>query len=164
MFFITEFDDPFPRLEKTTMTQGLSGKIEDVHSFPCRKPYCQPHLYPHFFLSFFFLIFFCVLRLHLQHMKILRLGIELKLQLPPYATATAVRDPSCVCDLHHRWQTSLRSLTHWILNPLSKARDQTHNLIVPSQIHFHCATTGTTILFFFKIPKEVDSSPASEKS
>ena len=31
-----------------------------------------------------------------------------------------------------------RSLTHW-----SKARDWIHNLMVPSQIHFHWAMTGT---------------------
>ena len=30
-----------------------------------------------------------------------------------------------------------------ILNTLSKARDRTQNLMVPSRIHFHCATTGT---------------------
>ena len=30
-----------------------------------------------------------------------------------------------------------------ILNPLSEARDRTHNPVVPSQIHFRCATTGT---------------------
>ena len=30
-----------------------------------------------------------------------------------------------------------------ILNLLSKSRDRTHNLIVPSRIHFHCTTTGT---------------------
>ena len=34
-------------------------------------------------------------------------------------------------------------LQHQILNPLGKARDQTRNLIVPSQICFHCTTTGT---------------------
>lgn len=31
-------------------------------------------------------------------MKILRLGDELELQLPVYATAIATLDPSCVCD------------------------------------------------------------------
>ena len=31
----------------------------------------------------------------------------------------------------------------WILNPLSEARDWTHNFMVPSWIHFHCATMGT---------------------
>ena len=46
-------------------------------------------------------------------------------------------DPSLVCDLHHSsWQ-------HQILNPLSKARDQTRNPMVLSQICFRCATTGT---------------------
>jgi len=46
-------------------------------------------------------------------------------------------DPNLICDLHHRsWQ-------RWILNPLSKARDQTCNLMVPSWIHFRCAMKGT---------------------
>ena len=39
--------------------------------------------------------------------------------------------------LHHG------SPQRWILNPLSKARDQTRNLMVPSRIHFHCTMTGT---------------------
>ena len=46
-------------------------------------------------------------------------------------------DPSHICDLHHSSQQ------HWILNLLSEVRDWTFNLMVPSQIHFHCATTGT---------------------
>ena len=48
-----------------------------------------------------------------------RLGVKLEMQLPAYATATATPDPSCVCNLHHSsWQ-------HRILNPLSKASNQT---------------------------------------
>ena len=35
---------------------------------------------------------------------------------------------------------------HQILNPLSNAKDGTHNLIVPSQIRFRCAMTGTPVL------------------
>ena len=50
--------------------------------------------------------------------------------------------PSCICDLHHSSQK------HRILNPLSKARDWTPNLMVPSQIHFCCTTTGTLQLLF----------------
>ena len=42
---------------------------------------------------------------------------------------------------HSSWQRP-------ILNPLSKARDRTHNLRVPSQIRFHCATRGTPPLPF----------------
>ena len=55
-----------------------------------------------------------------------RLGVELELQLLVTATATATPDLSCICDLHHS------SRQHQILNPLSEARDLTHNLIVPS--------------------------------
>ena len=55
---------------------------------------------------FLFFIFFCFLGPHPWHMKV----------------------PSRVCGLHHSsWQ-------HWILNPLSKVRDQTHNLMDTSWI------------------------------
>ena len=70
-------------------------------------------------------------------MKIPKLGVESELQLPGYTTATAMQDLSHICDLHHNsWQ-------HWILNPQSKARDQTRMLMDPSQIRFCCATTAT---------------------
>uniref|UniRef100_A0A8D0T782 Uncharacterized protein n=2 Tax=Sus scrofa TaxID=9823 RepID=A0A8D0T782_PIG len=35
---------------------------------------------------------------------------------------------------------------HRILNPLSKARDRTRNLMVPSWICSHCTTVGTPIM------------------
>ena len=35
------------------------------------------------------------------------------------------------------------SRQRWIFNPLSEARDRIRNLMVPSQICFHCTTTGT---------------------
>ena len=84
-----------------------------------------------------FSFFFCLFRPHLRHMEVPRLGVQLELQLPAYATAIAKWDPSRICDLHQSsWQ-------HQILNPLSEARDQTFNLMVPSQIRFHFTTTGT---------------------
>ena len=43
---------------------------------------------------------------------------------------------SHVFDLHHSSQQ------HCILNPLNEARDWTRLLMVPSWIHFHCATLG----------------------
>ena len=68
------------------------------------------------FVTFFFFFFFYWL--HLRHVEIIGPGVELELQLLAYAVATATLDPSCVCNLHHSlWQ-------HWILNSLSKARDQ----------------------------------------
>ena len=60
-------------------------------------------------------------------------------QLLVYTTATAMLHPSHVCDLHHSSQQ------YQIFKPLSKAKDQTHNLMVSSWIHFHCAMTGTPL-------------------
>ena len=58
------------------------------------------------------------------------------------ARATAMWDPSRICNLHHSsWQRQ-------ILNPLSEARDRTRNLMVPSWIHFHCAMMGTPRFVF----------------
>ena len=55
-------------------------------------------------------------------------------------------DPSLIYDLHHSsWQ-------HWIVNPLSEARDGTCNLMVPSRIRFHCATMGTPGIFVLDLP------------
>ena len=34
-------------------------------------------------------------------LEVPRLGVKSELQLPAYATATAMQDPSCVFDLHH---------------------------------------------------------------
>ena len=46
------------------------------------------------------------------------------------------RSKLCLWPTPSSWQ-------HQILNPLSKARDRTYNLTVPSQIHFHCTTIRT---------------------
>ena len=70
-------------------------------------------------------------------MEVPKLWVKLELQQPAYTTATAMSDPSRMCDLYHS------SLQHWILNPLSKARDQTCVLMDASQISYHWAMTGT---------------------
>ena len=80
---------------------------------------------------------FCFLGLHSWHMEVPRLGAESELQLLAYTTATATSYSSWVCDLHHS------SSQHRILNPLSKARDQTGILTDTSKIRFRCATMGT---------------------
>ena len=88
---------------------------------------------PFDFLSFFF----GFLRLHPWRMEVPRLGVESELQLPASTTATAMRDPSHICDLHHSsWQP-------WVLNPLSKARDRIHFLMDTSQVLYHGAMMGT---------------------
>ena len=84
-----------------------------------------------------FFFFSCFLGLHSWHMEVSRLGVQSELRLLATATATTTSDPSHVCDLHHS------SGPRQIFNPLSEARDGTRNLMVPSQIHFRCTTTGT---------------------
>ena len=122
---------------------------------------------PFYFILFYFILFyfFVFLGLHPQHMEVPRLGTKLELQLPAYTTATVTpirpfyfifllftaapasygasqaRGPirAAAASLQHiSWQ-------YQILNPLSEARDWTHNLIISSQICFCCATTGTPI-------------------
>jgi len=61
-------------------------------------------------------------------MEVPRLGVESELWLPAHATATARPDLSHIYDLHHSSQQ------RWILNPLSKARDRTCNVMVASRI------------------------------
>ena len=59
-------------------------------------------------------------------------------------TDTAMPDPNLICDLHHSsWQC-------WILNPLSKARDQTFVLKDTSHICFRWAMTRTLLLHLKK--------------
>ena len=70
-------------------------------------------------------------------MEVPSLGVESELQQLAYTPATAPQDPSHVCVRHHN------SHQYQILNPLSEAGDQACNLMVPSQICFHCAMMGT---------------------
>ena len=64
-------------------------------------------------------------------MEVPRLGIKLELQLLAYTTDTATPDPNCICTLH------CSSQKHWILNPLSGARDQTHIIMDTNQVCYH---------------------------
>ena len=71
----------------------------------------------------FLFSFFCFLGLHLWHMEVPGLGVESELQLLVCTAATATRDLSCICNIHHS------SSQCWILNLLSGAltkQEQTH--------------------------------------
>ena len=107
------------------------------------------------FLSFLFSIAF--LGMYLQHMEVLRLGVELELQLPAYTTTTAMPDLSHICDRYCSPQQ------HQTLNPLSEARDQTCILMDTSQVLNLLSHKGNSKLnfhirhfcsfqFFFLIP------------
>ena len=89
--------------------------------------------------GFCLFVFFLLFRAALAAYGGSQTRVESELQLLAYTAATATPDPSLVCDLYYS------SRPCQILNPLSEARDQTHNLMVPSQIHFHCTTTGTLV-------------------
>ena len=57
---------------------------------------------------------FCLSRATPWHMEVPRLGVSWELLLLAYTRATAVWDPSRVCDLpHSSWQ-------RWILNRLAR--------------------------------------------
>ena len=69
-------------------------------------------------------------------MEVPGLEVESELQLPASTTATAMWDPSHICDLHHSlWQGQ-------ILNPLNEARDRTCVLMDPVGLVTRCATKG----------------------
>ena len=55
-----------------------------------------------YFILFYFILFYFILFLGLwvQHVEVLRLGVELELQLPVHTTATTVPDPNRICNLH----------------------------------------------------------------
>ena len=88
-------------------------------------------------LFFLFVCLFCFLGPYPWHMEVPRLGIQSELQLLAYTTATATRDPSRICDLHHSSQP------HQIPDPLSEARDRTRILMDTSR----CVTMGAPRLF-----------------
>ena len=75
-----------------------------------------------------FFVFLPFLGPHLRHMEAPRPGVQSELQPLAYARATAMPDLSHIHDPHHN------SWHRWILNPPSKVRDQTHNLMVPCWI------------------------------
>ena len=83
-------------------------------------------------LFFFFFVF-----VRAVHMEFPRPWVQLELKLLAYTTATATPDLSRFCNLHYS------SWPHWILNPLSEARDRTCILTNASQICFCWAMMGT---------------------
>ena len=75
-------------------------------------------------------------------LEVPRLGVESKLQLPAYATATATWNPNLICDLHHSsWQCQ-------ILSPLNEARDRTRIVMDTGRICYHRAMMGTLAICF----------------
>ena len=74
-------------------------------------------------------------------MEVPRLAAESELQLPGYTidTATAMPDPSCVCNLHRS------SRQRQILNALSRTRDQTHVFMDISKVRNLLSHNGNSV-------------------
>ena len=88
-----------------------------ISSLTCRWPKKTGLYEDVLFVFLFCFVLFVFLGPHPGYMEVPRLGVESELQLPACTTATATRDPSRVCGLHHS------SRQRWILNPLSEAND-----------------------------------------
>ena len=96
-----------------------------VHRKYMQRPWGKVSMMPFFFL---FLSFFFGGGGHTCGIRTFpRLGLRSELQVQAYATTTTP-DPSCICDLHHNLQQC------HILNPVSKARDQTRTVMDTSQV------------------------------
>ena len=74
-------------------------------------------------------------------MELPRLRIKSELWLPAHAIATAVQDPNHICNLHHSSQQ------HWIISPLSEARDRTQ--VSWMLVRFVTAVPPWELLIFF---------------
>ena len=94
------------------------------------------------YLGYFVCLF--VSGLHLWHMEVPRLGFEWELQLQAYTISTAIPDPGPIHDLHPCLKQPQ------ILNPLSKARYQTHILKDTSGVLNPLSHNGNSSLNYFK--------------
>ena len=91
------------------------------------------------------------------HMEVPRLGTELELQLPACTTATAMSDPSLICDLHHSsWQCQILNplkgpemepASSWILVEFLTTELQQE--LLRCQLQFYCQKPGTLWFLLF---------------
>ena len=122
-----------------TQVLFLIERKEGSKKHLCSRVWCFSHRLNNILFEIFFFFFF--LEPHLGHVEVPRPGVQMELQLLAYTTATATQDPNRICNLHHS------SRQRRIPNSLSKVRVQTHNLLVPSRIHFCCTKPGTPEIF-----------------
>ena len=78
-------------------------------------PFLNSYIYTYYIIFFFFFFFFCFLGLHTHMWRFPARG----------------RIRATAAGLHH--SSRQRQI---LINPLNDARDRTHNLMVPSRIHF----------------------------
>ena len=127
-------------------------------SVPGPGPWVYLSLGDHQLRSLYLLFFFLWLfQAAPWPMEVPRLGVKSELYLPVYATATAMQDPSCICDLH--WS----SRQCRILNPMSEARDRTRVLKDTNRFCYLCAMMGTPFFTPLTILKRRNSVVKGER-
>ena len=89
------------------------------------------------FFVFAFVFVFCPFRAWLVAYGSSQATGLMRTTVVAYTTATATQDPSCICNQHHS------SRQHWILNPLSEAKDRIQVLTDASWVCYHWALMGT---------------------
>ena len=100
-----------------------------------------------FFLFLLILFLFIYLCLLFRAILVIYGGSQARGQIG--ATAAGLRHSHSNAGPEPRLQPTPHSWQSWILNPLSKARDRTRNIMDPSQICFRCTTTGTPVSSHF---------------
>ena len=137
-------------VNKTNVNKGSKSRQPNTAVAAMGYPIIFPHHHP-WYLDFIFLLTNMVPASAIQTQRKVK-GKRWKSQLfhshacgickfpargqigaTAHTTATVTLDPSHIYDLYLSLQP------HHILNPLSEARDQTYNLLVPRQIRFRCA-------------------------
>ena len=119
-----------PPLASQSIHLGMHVPIPNTQAIPphCLSPSVTISLFSKsvscFFVCFLFLSFRAAPATYIGSQARAQIGAKLQAD----TTATATPDLSHICDLHHSSQQ------RQILNPLSKARDQTCNFMLPSRI------------------------------
>ena len=86
-------------------------------------------------------IFFFLFTATHAHVEVPTPGVKLELHLPAYSTATAILDPSYICDLQQRF-TSVTSLTQGVRPGIELASSwRQHQVLNPLN---HSWNSGTT--------------------
>ena len=98
-----------------------------------------------YFLKLYFYFFLSFWGLHPRHMEVPSLGSNQSCGCKPMPQPQQ-HQIQAVSVIYTTAHGNARSLAHW-----TKTRDWTNNVMVPSQICFHCVMMGTPIYLFLLI-------------
>ena len=122
---------------------GHTYRAGSIILFRALSPHHGPLMWilPPFLFFLFFFFFFRLFRAAPKAYGRSQARSSITVELIAYTRATAMPDPSLICDLHHSlWQ-------RWILNPLREARDRTYILLDTSLSLLPLSHNGNPHLF-----------------